>query len=88
MMGSEQVSHALLRSERRLRVEVVATHRPMKNEDAISPRRVATICMPMFVSPLPGIHKHDRAWIRSHADFRPRRACDIAARPGPELAVA
>jgi hypothetical protein len=26
------------------------------------------------------IHTHDRGWIRGHAGFRPRRACDIAAR--------
>ena len=69
-------------------MEVVDTHRPMKNEDAISPRRVAAIFMPMLVSPLPGIHKHDRAWIRSHADFRPRRACDINRSPVTRAAVA
>ena len=61
-------------------MEVVATHRPMKNEDAISPRRVAAICKQMLVSPSE-IHKHDREWIRSHPDFRPRRACDISQKP-------
>ena len=36
--------------------EVVATHPPMGFEDAISPRRVAAIFMPMLISPLPEIN--------------------------------
>ena len=64
-----------------LGLEVVATHRPMGIEDTIAPRRVAAIsCRCLFPSE---IHKHDSSWIRGHADFRPRRACDTAARPGP-----
>ena len=59
----------------------MATHRPMGIEDTIAPRRVAAIsCRCLFPSE---IHKHDSSWIRGHADFRPRRACDTAARPGP-----
>jgi hypothetical protein len=57
--------------------KVVATHRPMGIEDAISLHRVAAISYRgLFPSK---IHKQDGGWIRGHADFRPRRACDTAA---------
>ena len=59
----------------------MATHRPMQIADAISFHRVAAIsCRGLFPSK---IHKHDRSWIRGHVDFRPGRACDTAACPGP-----